>query len=98
MPLGDNFRLDDRAIMCTSGELVSDSALFGRPDQGHRTSPWFKTSLKLHTIAEARERYNAWAAGEFDRVNSVGDGGRLIDGVIVPDPVPKNPYRQKASV
>jgi hypothetical protein len=97
--LGDGFRLDDRAIMCTDGELVSDSALFGRPDQGHRTSPWFKTTLKLHSIESARERYRDWAADEFDRVNSAGRGGQLINGVVVPDPVPKNPYRkQKASV
>jgi hypothetical protein len=96
--LGDNFRLNDRTIMCTGGELVSDSALFGRPDSGHRSSPWFKTTLKLHSVESARERYNAWAADEHDRIHSVGRGGRLIDGVVVPDPVPRNPYRQEASV
>jgi hypothetical protein len=88
--LGDGFRLADRAIMCTDGELVRDSALFGRPDQGHRTSPWFKTSLKLHTIAEAQARYNAWAADEFDRIHSGPRGGWIgEDGQMHEDPVPR---------
>jgi hypothetical protein len=97
--MGEGGRLDDRAIMATDGSLVHDSALFQRPDQGHRTSPWFKTSLKLHSIAEARERYSAWAATEFDRVNSGPRGGWVdANGQVHQHPAPKNPYLQKVSV
>ena len=89
----DNFRLTDSAIMYTDGPLETDPALFQRPDQGHRTSPWFRTALKLHSIESARERYNEWAADQFDAAHSGPRGGRLIDGQVVPDPVPPNPYR-----
>jgi hypothetical protein len=98
--LGENARLDDRAIMCTDGPLVVDSALFGRPDTGHRSSPWFRVgSLRLHSIAEAQSRYDAWASEEFDRVHS-GPRGGWIDqnGQVHQHPAPKNPYRTKASV
>ena len=60
--LGDGFRLDDRAIVATDGPLESDSAVFRHPDQGHRTSPWFRLPLRLHSIDSARERYRQWAA------------------------------------
>src|SRR5262249_7881947 len=59
--LADNHRLTDTAICCTDGDLETDSAAFGRPDpMGHRDSPWFRTSLKLHSIASATERYRRW--------------------------------------
>ena len=92
----DNFRLTDAAIMCTAGPLMLDSALFQRPDQGHRTSPWGRTELKLHTIADSQARYDAWAAEEFDRTHS-GPRGGWIDqnGQMHQDPVPENPYRAK---
>ena len=67
---GDGFRLNDRAIFCCAGELESDSRPFGLPDRGHRTSPWFKTPLRLHTVESARDRYRQWAASEWDRNNS----------------------------
>ena len=99
--LGDNFRLVDSAIMCCDGpSLEVDSAPFQRPDQGHRTSPWFKVPLRLHSIESATQRYNAWAAAEFDRIHS-GPRGGWIDpttGQVHADPVPPNPYRQKVSV
>ena len=66
----DNFRLSDSALMCTDGPLEIDSALFHQPDRGHRTSPFFRVPLRLHTIETARERYNAWAADEFDAQHS----------------------------
>ena len=47
--------------------LESDSAVFRRPDQGHRTSPWFKLPLRLHTTASAQARYDDWASGEWER-------------------------------
>jgi hypothetical protein len=97
---GENFRLDDRALTCTSGELTTDSALFARPDTGHRTSPFFRVGgLKLHTIGEMQARYNAWAATEFDKINSGRRGGWLdtATGQIHEHPAPKNPYREKVS-
>ena len=45
--------LDDRALLACNGGLLSDSALFRRPDTGHRTSPFFRTTLRLHSIAES---------------------------------------------
>jgi hypothetical protein len=90
---GENFRLTDAAIMATAGPLVTDSALFQRPDQGHRTSPWARCTLKLHTIAEAQARYNEWAAEEHDRIHS-GPRGGWIDqnGKVHEHPKPTNPY------
>ena len=68
---GDNFHLDDRAIFATDGpRLELDSAAFKRPDQGHRTSPWFKLPLRLHTVEGARDRYRQWASGEWERIHT----------------------------
>jgi hypothetical protein len=93
---GETFRIDDRAVMCTDGEIVRESGLFARPDQGHRTSPWFKTALKLHSISEAQERYNRWAADEFDRVHSGPRGGWIDEnGQMREWPAPENPYRKQ---
>jgi hypothetical protein len=98
-PLGEGFRLDDRAIMCTAGSLVTDSGLFQRPDQGHRTSPWFRITLRLHTIEEARERYNDWASAEWEKVNSGPRGGWIdSDGRMHEHPAPKNPFKREVSV
>jgi hypothetical protein len=98
--LAENACVDDRALMCCEGSLIADSWLFGRPDPaGHRSSPFFKTALKLHTIAEAQERYNEFAAIEFDKVHS-GPRGGWIDpatGQMYEDPAPENPFRQKVS-
>ena len=93
---GDNFRLTDAGIMCTAGPLMLDSARFQQPDQGHRTSPWARTELKLHTVAEAQARYDEWAAEEFDRIHSGPRGGWIdANGQVHTDPVPPNPYRQR---
>jgi hypothetical protein len=98
-PLGQGGRLDDRAIMCTAGSLVTDSGLFQRPDQGHRTSPWFRTTLRLHTIAEARERYREWASAEWEEVNSGPRGGWIdSDGRMHEHPAPKNPFKREVPV
>jgi len=97
--LGENMRLTDTAIICTDGPLEADSAVFNRPDQGHRTSPYFRCSLRLHSVESAQDRYNAWAADEFDRIHS-GPRGGWIDpatGEMHENPVPENPYRQKIS-
>lgn len=96
--LGDGFRLDDRAIWATDGQLVSDSAVFHRPDQGHRTSPWFRLPLQLHTADSARDRYREWAASEWDRQHG-GPMASWIDdkGQAHELPRPVNPYRAKAN-
>ena len=92
----DGFRLADAAIMCTAGDLVADSALFGRPDQGHRTSPWARVTLKLHSIESAKDRYRQWAATELDRVHS-GPQESWIDerGHSHKIPSPETPFRTK---
>jgi hypothetical protein len=97
-PLGDNFRIDDRALMCCdSPNLEADSAVFRRPDQGHRTSPWFKLPLKLHTVASAQARYDEWASGQWEQLYSgpveswVDERGRAHE-----KPRPQNPFRAKA--
>ena len=92
-----NANIADEALMCTVGGLLTDSSLFRQPDRGHRTSPWFKCGLKLHTISEARARYAELAAEEFDRIHAPRKGsGRLINGQVVPDPIPPNPWRKSA--
>ncbi len=94
---GDGFRLDDRAIMATDGSLVMDSAMFQRPDQGHRTSPWFRAPLKLHTIGSAQARYNEWAADQFDAQHAGPRGGWVDEtGVVHRTPAPPNPFRPQA--
>jgi hypothetical protein len=96
--LGEGFRIDDRAVMCTDGLLVADSALFQRPDNGHRTSPWARTTLRLHSITEAQARYDQWAADEFDRVHS-GPQQSWIDehGQMHEMQRPENPFRAEVS-
>jgi hypothetical protein len=96
----DNFRLVDSAIMCCDGaSLEVDSAPFNRPDQGHRTSPWFKVPLRLHSIESARARYNRWAADQWDAQHSGPQGGWIgEDGRMHEHPRPTNPYRAKVSV
>jgi hypothetical protein len=95
--LADNFRLDDRALFCTDGQLIADSTVFHRPDQGHRTSPWFRLALKLHSVDSARERYRIFASAEWQRQHpnpviqrQTADGG-------VEELTLKNPYGAKAS-
>ena len=92
--LGDGFRLDDRAIMCTNGNLPVDSSGFQSPDQGHLSSPWCQTTLKLHTIESAQARYQESAAAEWDKFHS-GPQESWIDenGQAHEKPRPTNPYR-----
>jgi hypothetical protein len=93
---GDGFLLADEALMCADGNLVLDSSYFLRPDGPHRASALFQVRLKLHSVDSARARYTQWAADQWDASN-VGRprGGRLIDGEMVEDPLPPNPFRQQ---
>ena len=66
---------------------------------GHRTSPWARAVLKLHSIESATARYNQFAAGEFDRINDRDLGGWIDEqGQMHKHPIPENPYRTKTSV
>ena len=93
----DGYKLEDRALFATGGDLEVDSSLFRKPGS-HRNSPWCRTALKLHTVAEARERYRGWAATEWDRVYS-GQQESWIDeqGHAHQKPKPRNPYRETAA-
>jgi hypothetical protein len=94
----DGFRLEDRAIWCADGDsLEAVSAVFRRPDQGHRTSPWFKLPLRLHSVTSAQARYDAWASGEWERLHA-GPPTSLVDekGRMRALPKPENPYAARA--
>ena len=92
-----NHRIDDRAVMVTSGGLVADSALMMQPDHGRTSSPFYRAGgLRLHTIAEAQARYDEFAASEHDRIHGGPRGGHIgEDGRVHEDPVPINPFRQQ---
>jgi hypothetical protein len=82
--------------MCTTGGLVGDSGEFNRPGDFHKGSAFFRVGgLKLHLVEEAQSRHDEWASAEFDRIHGGPQGGRLIDGVIVPDVPPQNPFKAK---
>ena len=59
--------LDARAVMCTSGDLLSACAQFQRPSPAAdvRTSPWLRVNPHLHTVASAAERLRLWAESEW---------------------------------
>ena len=94
--LATNELVNDAALTCTGGPLVADSALFQKPDAGHRSSPWARCPLKLHTIESARERYAGFAAEEHDRVHSGPQDGWIdpTTGETHWIPKPENPYRR----
>ena len=96
--LADGSKLEDRALMACAGDLETDSSFFRKPGS-HRNSPWCQTELRLNTIGEAQDRYNQWAAVEFDRIHS-GPTESWVDekGNAHQKPRPKNPYRAKESV
>jgi hypothetical protein len=96
--LGDGSRLEDRALMACAGDLVTDSSFFRQPGS-HRNSPWCRAELRLNSIGEARDRYNRWAAVEFDRIHSGPQESWIDDkGQAHERPRPENPYRTKESV
>jgi hypothetical protein len=92
--LADGHRLEDRALFATAGDLETDSSSFRKPGS-HRNSPWCATELRLNTISEAQDRYNHWAAVEFDRLHS-GPQELWVDekGDAHQKPRPRNPFRE----
>ena len=90
----DNYRLEDSAIWCAGGNsLEADSAAFRRPGT-HRQSPLFAVPLRLNTLAEARERYRAWACQQWERQHQGTQQHYLVDGKLIPVPRPANPYAE----
>jgi len=90
--LGDNFRIHDRAIFCSTGDLERDSQQFNSPGV-HRYSPWFRVgTLQLHTVESARERYRAFAESEWNRLNAGRVVQRHTETGELQDVVIKNPY------
>ena len=97
--LGDGYKLDDRAMWCCDGELVTDSHPFHRPSGGHRASPWFWLPLRLHTVASARDRYRQSACNEWERLHAGPVTSWLdSDGKAHEMPRPVNPYAEPAEV
>jgi len=94
----DNHLIEDVAVMATAGWLTSDSAELRKPDpHGHKSSPYYRLQLHLHSIGSAATRYQAWCASEWDRVNGDRPMASQIDehGVAHELPRPKNPYREQ---
>ena len=87
--------LDSRAVMCTSGDLLSACAQFQRPSPAAdvRTSPWLRVTPHLHTVASAAERIRSWAESEWAaREAQRPTSGRLRpDGTLIAD-VRRNPF------
>lgn len=90
--------LEDRALFATDGPLIVDSSMFRRPGS-HRQSPWARVdALKLHSVASARARYNAWAADQWDSQHDGPQGGYIgDDGVMHEHPRPRNPFRDEVT-
>lgn len=100
-PAADNHLIESVAVMCTNGYLPQDSAEFRRPDpHGHKSSPYYRLQLKLHSISEAQSRYATWCAGEWDRLHGDRDPGGYIDPdtrQVVSHPRPVNPFREEGA-
>ena len=95
----DNHLIEDVAVMCTGGWLTQDSAELRKPDpHGHKSSPYFRLQLQLHSVEAAQARYANWCASEWDRLHADRDLGGWIDqetGEMHKHPVPKNPFRER---
>jgi hypothetical protein len=68
----DNRLVSDVALFCCCGDhLATDSAPFLRlGPTAHRASPWFAVGpLRLNSVEQARIRYEAWCADEWDKVH-----------------------------
>lgn len=77
---------DDRALMCTAGDIVAASNAFRQPNPAWQTSPWLRVSLELATIDEAQDRYRELAESDFNAREARREGrGTLTDSGFVPD-------------
>ena len=63
------------------------------PVQGVPSSPWLRCEPHLHSVGSARERLRAWAESAWASEEAERPkGGRLVDGVVVPDVARPNPF------
>lgn len=91
----DPYRPEDRAVFCSDGDL-GDSAVFRGGTGTHRDSPWFKVPLRLHSVRSATERYEVWAANQWDLahpnpvIQQQRPDGSVAEVTLV------NPYRKAA--
>ena len=90
----ENHLLEDRAVWCTDGGLVADSAAFRRPGAG-RSSPWANVSLRLHSLDSARARYREFACAQWEQQHGGPRGGWIDEhGKMHEHPLPPNPYAE----
>lgn len=90
--------LDDRAVMCCAGDVVTTTNTFRQPDPTWQTSPWLRATLELQTIASAQERYREVAESDWAHRNRHFEGdGTLTDDGFVPH-VRTNPHALPESV
>lgn len=91
----DGYKLEDSAIWCAAGGLEADSAAFRRPGTHRQSHPLFNVTLRLNTLAEARERYRVWACAQWEQQHSGPRGGWLDEeGKMHEHPKPANPYAE----
>jgi hypothetical protein len=94
---GDNFRISDVELFCVNGpDLAADYAPFLRlGSTEHRASPWFAVGpFRLNSVEQARIRYAAWCADEWDRQSAEPVGSWIDDkGQAHEQPRPVNPYK-----
>jgi hypothetical protein len=87
--------IDDRALMCTEGNIVTASNTFRRPNPHWQTSPWLRVPLKLATIAEAQEKIREAVEEDFNAREALRSGrGTLTDQGFVPD-TRANPHQPR---
>jgi hypothetical protein len=75
---------DDRALMCTEGNIVTASNTFRAANPGWQTSPWLRITPKLATIAEAQETIRDLAESDFNarEAHRVGNGTLTANGFV----------------
>lgn len=89
--------LDDRTLMCTTGNPTTASNAFRAANPNWSTSPWLKVSLKLATIAEAQETIRELAEQDFEaRMSQRSGSGTLTENGFVPDAY-VNPHKAKVA-
>jgi hypothetical protein len=79
--------IDNRALMCTEGNIVGASNTFRRPNPNWQASAWLRVNARLATIAEAQEALRELAEGDWAGRESqrAGRGTLTADRGFVPD-------------
>jgi hypothetical protein len=85
--------LRDEALFLAAGDPWQASELVNARRADWRNSPWLRMSLRLNTVAEARERLRALCESAFDAMQlSRGVRGRVTDDGWKVDPKRLNPF------